>query len=64
MKFKKLFIFLMLIFTVFLTYGCDMGGGTNSNGISRIEKDEDSFVSEAVIDEFDIRDWYIKVYYK
>lgn len=63
MKFKKLFIFLMLIFTVFLTYGCDMGGGTNSNGISRIEKDEDSFVSEAVIDEFDIRDWYIKVYY-
>ena len=63
MKFKKLFIFLMLIFTIFLTYGCDMGGGTNSNGISRIEKDEESFVSEAVIDEFDIRDWYIKVYY-
>ena len=63
MKFKKLFIFLMLIFTVFLTYGCDMGGGTNSNGISRIEKDEESFLSEAVIDEFDIRDWYIKVYY-
>ena len=63
MKFKKLFIFLMLIFTIFLTYGCDMGGGTNSNGILRIEKDEETFVSEAVIDEFDIRDWYIKVYY-
>ena len=67
MKIKKFFIVLMLIFIIFVTSGCQMGGsgagGNDSNKVSKIEKDSETFVSEAIINEFDIRDWYIKVYY-
>lgn len=61
MKFKKFFIVMLMLFVIGITCGCETGG-TGGNGIKSIELDSETVVSEAIINEFDIRDWYLRIY--
>ena len=60
MKFRKFFMILLVLVTFSGLAGCDMGGG-NDGGIKvvSLEADTETFVDSAILNQFDIRDWYI-----
>ena len=64
MKFKKFFMLLLVLFSISCLAGCDMGS-TSGGGVRvvSIEKDSDTFLDTAIINQFDIRDWYIRLVY-
>ena len=64
MKFRKFFMLLLVLVTFSGLTGCDMGGG-NDGGIKvvSLEADTETFVDSAILNQFDIRDWYIRVIY-
>ncbi|MBR2891238.1 MAG: endonuclease [Bacilli bacterium] len=64
MKFRKLFMLLLVLVTFSGLAGCDMGGsGADVIKVVSFEKDNDTFVDSAILNQFDIRDWYIRVIY-
>ena len=64
MKFRKFFMLLLVLVTFSGLTGCDMGGG-NDGGIKvvSLEADTETFVDSAILNQFDIRDWFIRVIY-
>ena len=62
MKLKKYISMLCFVFLFMLLVGCTTGGDT-SNKVVGLEVDEDTFQSEVVIGEFNIRTWKLKEVY-
>lgn len=61
MKFRKLISFLTIVFILFLTAACEMGG--NQVKITSVSADPDAFASEVILNNYDLRDWNIIVTY-
>ena len=56
MKFKRILMFLSFVLSMFLLIGCDMG---TIGGKGELKKDPETFLDEAVVGEFDIREWCV-----
>ena len=57
MKFRKIITCFVFIISLLLVVGCDFSGTTTQK--YTIEKDSESFLDEAIVGEFDIREWRI-----
>ena len=62
MQIKKYISMLCFVFLFMLLVGCTTGGDT-SNKVVGLEVDEDTFQSEVIIGEFNIRTWKLKEVY-
>lgn len=56
MKYKRILMFLSFVLSMFLLIGCDMG---TIGGKGELKKDPETFLDEAVVGEFDIREWCV-----
>ena len=61
MKLRKIISFLTIVFILFLTASCEMGG--NQVKITSVSADPDAFASEVILNNYDLRDWNIIVTY-
>ncbi len=61
MKFRKFMIIVVFLFTITLVTGCN--GNDGKLKVTGIEADKDSFMSSVSINEYDVRDWFIKINY-
>lgn len=62
MQIKKYISMLCFVFLFMLLVGCTTGGN-NTNKMVSLEIDEETFQSEVVINEFNIREWKLKEVY-
>lgn len=62
MKYRKYFSLLCFVFLLSLLVGCNMPG-TPGSRMTGLEVDEETFRSEVVIDDFNIRSWKLKEIY-